>query len=75
MISDPCERWCIVFVAEPGEVPAGRRVARVLKNAKRSHGLRCIEVSSFTLAEQLERLRSEVAELKRQLASKRKVVA
>lgn len=57
------ERWCLVFVAEAGPVPPGRRVAQVLRFAKRRQGLKCIEVSATTLHEQVERLKVEVLEL------------
>ena len=65
--SATAERWVIVLVAEPGEVPAARRVAQVFKIAKRRHGLRCIEVSDRTPAEQLERARAEILELRHRL--------
>ena len=61
------ERWVIVVVPEASEVPAGRRVAQLLRTAKRRHGLRCIEVSERTPDEQLQAARAEVIELRRQL--------
>ena len=46
-------------------VPVGRRVAQVLKYAKRAMGMRCVEVSSYTPTEQLERLTDELIALRR----------
>lgn len=40
--ADTAELWVLALVAEPGEVPVARRVAQVLKYAKRVHGLRCV---------------------------------
>ena len=73
-------RWVLVFVAEPGAVPAGRRVAQLLRYAKRRQGFKCIEVSERTPDEQRDRLRDEVAELRTALAkaergARRKVLA
>ena len=59
------ERWVIVVVPEASEVPAGRRVAQLLRTAKRRHGLRCIEVSKRTPDEQLQAARAEVIRLQR----------
>ena len=64
----PADVWALVFVAEAGPVPTGRRVDQVLKYAKRVQGLRCASMSSTTLPEQLARSRDEVIELREQLA-------
>ena len=62
------DRWVLVLAPEPGEVPVGRRVAQVLRFAKRRQGLKCIEVSSFTPDEQIATAREEIAELRAALA-------
>ena len=60
------EAWVLVLVPfGESEVPAGRRVAQLLRTAKRRHGLRCIEVSERTPDEQLQAARAEVIRLQR----------
>ena len=63
------ERWVIVVRAEASEseVPTPIRVRRWLKAGLRGYRLRCMEVSDRTPAEQLERARAEILELRRQL--------
>lgn len=62
------ERFVLVLVPfGESAVPVGRRVAQVLKYAKRAMGMRCVEVSSYTPTEQLERLTDELIALRRLL--------
>lgn len=68
MNPDPAERWVIILRDAGGsEQPIGRRVAGLLKSALRAWKLRCIEASSMTLDEQVQRLRAELAEVREQL--------
>lgn len=38
------ERWCLVLIAQAGEVPAAVRLRRLLKHLKRVWGLECVEI-------------------------------